>query len=352
MNIRSVVLVVVVVGAAIGGGALLLNDSEADAETEVSQSASVESLTTAEVQRKDLVETTELDGTLGFGDPLALPNRASGVLTWLPEAGAIIEPGDVLYMVDDEPVVYLPGDVPAYRGLREGDEGNDVLQLEEFLDSLGYMETFNATVDGDFTSYTESAIEAWYEAEFGILERDSLDDGMVVFGTDTFRISSVAGQLGAQVSGGSVLSYTATTRLVTLQLDPELSGFLTVDQEVLVELPDESEVAATVTFVADVVTTSGAGPQAESWIDVELILEGAGSAFDESPVVISVDEAIELDAIVVPIPALLALAEGGYAVEKVVDGLPVLVAVDIGSFLSNEVSVTSDLVPGDLVVIP
>jgi hypothetical protein len=352
MKGRNTISAILIAGAAMAGGAFLMSDSDGEAETETTAEAVDTSFTTAEVQRKDLVDTTELDGTLGFGDPVALPNRASGVLTWLPDAGAIIEPGDVLYMVDDEPVVYLPGDVPAYRALRDGDEGNDVHQLEEYLDTRGFMEPHSATVDGDFTSYTERAIEDWYEADFGLLEQDSIGDGMIVFGMETFRISQVTGQLGAQVNGGSVISYTDTTRLVSVQLDPEVSGLLTVDQRVAVELPDESEVTATVTFVADVVTTSGDGPQAQSWIDVELVLEGAGSAFDESPVVVSVDEAIELDAVVVPIPALLALAEGGYAVEKVIDGTPVLIAVEIGSFLSNEVSVTADLVPGDLVVVP
>ncbi len=352
MRGRNAVLAILILGVAVAGGAFFLSDSDADADTEAVAEAVDASFTTAEVQRKDLVETTELDGTLGFGDPVALPNRASGVLTWLPEAGAIIEPGDVLYMVDDEPVIYLPGDVPAYRALRDGHEGNDVLQLEEYLDGRGFMEPHSASVDGDFTSYTEGAIEDWYEADFGLLDRGSIGDGLIVFGTETFRISQVTGQVGAQINGGSVISYTDTIRLVSVQLDPELSGLLAVDQQVAVELPDESEVTATVTFVADVVTTSGDGPQAQSWIDVELVLEGAGSAFDESPVVISVDEAIELDAVVVPIPALLALAEGGYAVEKVIDGMPVLIAVEIGSFLSNDVSVTADLVPGDLVVVP
>jgi len=105
-------------------------------------------------------------------------------------------------------------------------------------------------------------------------------------------------------------------------------------------------------FVSDTVTTEGQGPSATSWIDVELVLEGEGSAFDESPVVIRVDEPVEIDAVVVPIPSLIALAEGGYAVEKLVDGTPVLVAVEIGSFLSNEVSITGAIEPGDTVIVP
>ena len=353
MNKMPIIGVGLLLAAALAAGVIFMTgdsgETVADATT---TSAPGDDFSTAVVARKDLVETTEIDGTLGFGDPEALPNRASGVLTALPEPGAIIEPGDVLYEVDEVPVVYLPGETPAYRTMRDDTEGTDVLQLEEYLDTLGLMEAHSATVDGDFTDYTEDAVEEWYETLFGITEQTSVDDGMVVFGTDSFRISQVTGELGTQVNGGSVLSYTSATRVVTVQLDTADSGILEEGQSVVVELPDESEVGATVTFVSDTVTTEGQGPSAVSWIDVELVLDGEGSAFDESPVTIIVDEPVELDAVVVPIPALIALAEGGYAVEKLVDGTPTLIAVEIGSFLSNEVSVTGSLQPGDTVVVP
>ena len=56
----------------------------------------------------------------------------------------------------------------------------------------------------------------------------------------------------------------------------------------------------------------------------------------------------------VPVTALLALAEGGYAVEAVVeDGSTVLVAVDPGLFADGIVEVASDvLVVGMEVVVP
>ncbi len=343
---------VAVIAAAVVGTVFMTGDDGEGAADATTTSVPETDFSTAVVARKDLVETTEIDGTLGFGDPVALPNRASGVLTALPEPGTVIEPGDVLYEVDEVPVVYVLGETPAYRTMREDTEGTDVLQLEEYLDSLGFMELHNATVDGDFTGYTEDVVEDWYETVFGINEQTSVDDGMVVFGTESFRISQVTGELGTQVNGGSVLSYTSTTRVVTVQLDTADSGILEEGQSVVVELPDESEVDATVTFVSDTVTTEGQGPSAVSWIDVELVLDGEGSAFDESPVTIIVDEPVELDAVVIPIPALVALAEGGYAVEKMVDGTPTLIAVEIGSFLSNEVSVRGSLQPGDTVVVP
>ena len=353
MNPKLIGLGVVALAAvAVVGGVLASSDDSGIATDDATTSVPDDDFSTAVVARKDLVETTEVDGTLGFGDPTALPNRSVGVLTQIPEAGTIVSPGDVLYEVNEMPVVYLPGEIPAYRTMRDNVEGTDVLQLEEYLDSLGLMEANDATVDSDFTWYTENAVEEWYETTFGVMEQTSVDDGMVIFGTEPFRISQVTVQLGGQVNGGSVLSYTSTTRVVTVKLDTALSGILEEGQTVVVELPDESEVNATVTFVSDTVTTEGQGPSATSWIDVELVLEGEGSAFDESPVVIRVDEPVELDAVVVPIASLVALAEGGYAVEKLVDGIPVLVAVEIGSFLSNEVSITGAIEPGDIVIVP
>ncbi len=67
---------------------------------------------------------------------------------------------------------------------------------------------------------------------------------------------------------------------------------------------------------------------------------------------IFVEEAIELNATVVPISALLALAEGGYAVEVIESGQPVLTGVHISNFLDNEVSIEGEVEPGDEVVVP
>ena len=59
------------------------------------------------------------------------------------------------------------------------------------------------------------------------------------------------------------------------------------------------------------------------------------------------------DVIAVPVAALLALAEGGYAVE--VDaggGATRLVAVEPGFFADGLVEVSGGLEPGDRVVVP
>ena len=61
-----------------------------------------------------------LNGTLTYrarsdGSPYSVINQARGTYTELPEVGDKVGCGDVLYRVDDSPVLLLCGTVPAYR---------------------------------------------------------------------------------------------------------------------------------------------------------------------------------------------------------------------------------------------
>ncbi len=310
-------------------------------------------ITTAVVARKDFVEDTEVQGTLGFGAVEQLPNLASGVVTWLPEPGSVVEIGDVLYEIDGRPVTLLEGATPMHRTLNSrSTDGPDVERLEQLLVDLGHATDSNLNVDTNFTSSTADAIERWEEAQ-GLEPTGEVGLGTLVYRSDGFRIASLNATVGQQVQGGSILSFTATDRLVTVPLDTALTGLLTEGQVVTVVLPDDSEVEGTVTFVSNVAISDGQGPNATSYVEVEIVLDGSGSGFDESPVTIRVEEVLEEDAMVVPIAALLALAEGGYAVEVVgADGSVALRGVGLGTFLDNEVSITGDLEPGDRVIVP
>ena len=75
--------------------------------------------------RGKLSAMVSLDGTLTYrarsdGSPYAVINQARGTYTKLPEDGDKVGCGDVLYRVDDKPVLLLCGTVPAYRDLHVG----------------------------------------------------------------------------------------------------------------------------------------------------------------------------------------------------------------------------------------
>lgn len=375
----------------------------------------------------------------------AYPGQVAGTVTSTIEEGTVVEQGDVLYSVDNEPVVVMYGDTPAFRTMREDDEGPDVLQLEEALVALGYDPDLQMTVDGVFTSYTEALVESWQldagfdddgvidlgavlfipgpavvtsvdvpvgqavnpgqsvvtlatgepmtgddvaqlEAALAAAGHDAdgsmvVDDtftaetrlavldwqitigadpdgivhlGEVVFLPDAIRVSdNLVAAGGAVNGGGGVLAVTSQETVVTVDLPAEDQGLLSVGQAVVVELPAGSEVAGTVTSVATVATVS-ANNTTVFEVLVALDDPSAAAGLDEAPVdVLVVTDSVE-NVIAVPVTALVALAEGGYAVE--VDsgsGTTRLVGVEPGFFADGLVEVSdTDLEPGDQVVVP
>jgi hypothetical protein len=71
----------------------------------------------AEVVVADLVEEESYDGTLGTlaGDPIRA--QGQGTLTWVVDPGTELAEGDILFAIDEQPVVLMEGEVPSYRTL-------------------------------------------------------------------------------------------------------------------------------------------------------------------------------------------------------------------------------------------
>jgi hypothetical protein len=115
---------------------------------------------------------------------------------------------------------------------------------------------------------------------------------------------------------------------------------------VQVTLPDASTVAATVFSVGSVATSQQGG---DPTVPVVVVLTQAidGKALDQAPVKVSVTTTAATGVLAVPVEALVALAEGGYAVEKR-DGT--LVGVTLGAFADGWVQVTGEVHEGDEVV--
>ncbi len=155
------------------------------------------------VERRTLVDSATVDGTLGYGASRPALDRRGGTLTWLPRTGAVIHPGERLFEVDDEPVVLMDGTTPAWRTLQAGDEGADVLQLERNLAALGHDP---GTVDDDFTSATAAAVRAWQE-EWGMAESGRVALGDVVFLPGARRVAKLTGTLGESGGGNQPASW-------------------------------------------------------------------------------------------------------------------------------------------------
>jgi hypothetical protein len=72
---------------------------------------------TATVTRTNLKESQTLPGTLGYGAQMTVSGTGSGIITGLPAVGSLVTRGQVLYRVNDQPVVLFYGSTPLFRTL-------------------------------------------------------------------------------------------------------------------------------------------------------------------------------------------------------------------------------------------
>ena len=110
--------------------------------TEVSTSSKTLELTTVSIQKGDLAKKEEYNGTLRQTDKKILNSPTNGVVTFLPEEGSVVNFGEVLFIIDNKPVILLQGSTPFYRTLDlNSDPGVDIQQVEEALVYLGYADS-------------------------------------------------------------------------------------------------------------------------------------------------------------------------------------------------------------------
>jgi len=448
------------------------------------------------VARRNLAEVTSLDGTLGFPEGESVASRLQGTITAVAAAGAIVDEGELLFAVsgepvvlllgtapayraigqesvegtvspggsgtvtaiaaegatlvsgdeiariDDEPLILLTGELPAWRPLRTGHEGTDVRQLETALVALGFDPNGTVTVDdyfsastaamvqrwqeavgaevdgrfglddavffpgeitivrvtapvgtsvgpstplltvesgavpiegydvaqlqealvrlgfsvptdGEFDDATKAGVEAW-QAAVGAVVDGVIDLGEVVFLSDPVRVTEALLTVGRPVNdGSSVLATTESASVIQVNLPAEDQDLLEVDLEVTVSLPDGTEAQAIVTAISGIATRLSSG-EVVFETTIRLLDTTVGADLDQAPVEVLVTTDSRTAVLAVPVTALVALAEGGYAVEvDNGDGTTRLVGVEPGLYADNWVEVAGDgLAAGDRVVVP
>lgn len=342
---RTAIAAAGLIAAAMVGLAVWITQGTAAAEPDAEAPATLD---TAAVEVRTLQVTEQLSGTLGYGEERAIGSTAPGTLTAAPEAGTLVARGDILFEVNGEPTALLIGEMPAWRHLAEGVSGPDVEQLEQNLVELGHGAELE--VDEDWETTTTAAVKAWQEAA-GMVVDGRVDLGEIVFEPDAVIVAAVEASRGASVGPGTpVLRVTGTDRVVTSSLPADRRDGVDVDDQVEVELGDGSVVTAKVTHIDTAPTTAQDGSQ--SYVLRLKLGEDAADATD-GPVSLRLVRQTRDDVMAVPVNALLALLEGGYAVERVnADGGTELVAVEVGLFADGWVEVRGDLAAGDEVVVP
>ncbi len=310
---------------------------------------------TATVTRSTLVETKTVSGTLGYGEPVPIRAGERGTLTWIAPVSSTVRRGQPLFKVDERPVVALLGSLPLYRPLRDGSTGRDVRELEWNLASLGYT---RFPVDNTYTAATAEAVRAW-QARLGLPATGTVELGQVVFMPGPVRIVGHTARIGDIIGGESgqdgtsVLSYTGTTRQVTVELDIADQALAVKGRTVTVTVPGRGTMKGTISQGGTVVTAQSATPDAgtasagasstasDERIEVTVTIanQGALGSLQAAPVDVDLASSKREDVLAVPVVALLALAKGGFAVQ-VVDGATTrIVPVKTGMFAAGQVEI-------------
>lgn len=353
MSRRAWVLtgVAVLVVAAASGGVVVLSGGEQ--ESSAAQAAPASTVT---VRKGKLSAAISESGTLTYrarpdGSPYFVINQAHGVYTKLPDTGDKVYCGDVLYRVDDKPVLLLCGAVPAYRALHVGDAGQDVRQLNRNLHVRGAGDAF--------TPITEKALEA-LQRRRGVHVDGSLALGDAAFLPEAVRIAKVTAELGeAARPGARALSATSDTLHVQVRLDPSDQGQVKRGARARITLPGNATATGKVAGFGRIAQAPAGqdGSAADATIPTSISLDDPRKArgLDRAPVQVDITTKGVKSALSVPVTALVGKAGGGFAVEVVRAGeRRDLVAVRVGLFdtAGGRVQVEGDLRAGDHVVVP
>jgi hypothetical protein len=349
----------VLVAATVTGGVVVMSSA-----TQATPAAQEPEANTVQVQKGSLSAMVSLDGILTYlarsdGSPYAVINQARGTYTKLPDDGDTVDCGDVVYRVDDNPVLLLCGATPVYRALSEGARGPDVAQLNANLVHLGYATSSQLYPSSAFFSAaTEYALKR-LQKYLGEDQTGSLDLGQAVFLPGPLRIAQTTATLGSTAQPGApVAQATSTSRQVQVQLDPSQQSSVTVGEQAQITLPDNHTTPGTVTRIGTVASSSGSGSGSSSpTIPIYITLKHpkAAGSLDQAPVQVQITTAGVKNALIVPVTALVGRSGGGFAVEVVSDGgRRDLVAVQLGLFDDAEglVQVAGDLRAGDNVLVP
>ncbi|MEU9188921.1 peptidoglycan-binding protein [Streptomyces sp. NPDC048484] len=208
--------------------------------------------------------------------------------------------------------------------------------------------------DSVLTQGLMAAIKRW-QRDTRVPETSVLEPGDVVVTTGTVRVAQLKVKNGDAASG-ELLSVTGTGKRVTVQASEGDSSAFRKGNTVEVTLPDGSALPGRISVVGTMIRSGSeeggdAGSNPTRTITVVLDEGRKGTAavrsVDSAPVQVRFTGRTRKDVLVVPVGALLALSEGGYAVQ-LRDGK--LIKVTTGLFAKGLVEISGSVTAGTKVV--
>jgi peptidoglycan hydrolase-like protein with peptidoglycan-binding domain len=352
---RRLLIGLLLIGAMAAAAVVVLNGrttaSADETRTEEQTAAPAE---TVSVTRRDLREDLSLQGSLSHGDSRQLPIEADGIVTASPEQDTVLQPGDEAIRVDNRPVTLAEGGVPLYRELRgvngnERDEANDriglqegpdVEQLQRFLIDAGFDDDERLEVDAIFGLTTERAVKAW-QKDVGHPATGRIDRSQLVFIDEPVRVESspLVGSRFDEIRVGMVRP------IVTLEVSNRQRPFFQEGTAVSIET-DAGVAEGQVTGLKR--TT---GPDGSTRHSVEIEFSGSGVPTDAETAEVTSTRIIAENVTTVPVRALVALSEGGWALQVESPDGAQLTSVQLGDVVDGIAEITG-LDEGTAVVVP
>lgn len=301
---------------AVGAGALAYGGGGADGRDGRGERPPA----TAPITRTDLVRSKTVDGRLDFARRRPVKPAVTGTVTVAAREGATVTRGQALYELDDKPVTLLYGPVPAFREMRVGSRGSDVLELERNLVALGHGR--GLYVDPRFDRATEAAVKRW-QRSLNRTPTGRVGKGHVVFQPDRVTVVRADAALADQVGPDTTVLTVASTRpVVRAELDQGDASLTAKGTKVEVTLPSGAVERGRVTGTVRPEDPAD-DAAARDGITVEVALDGGAAAVSGEDAratasVRFVSESRE-DVLTVPVEAVVALRgpDGGYGLQLV-----------------------------------
>ncbi len=253
------------------------------------------------VGRATLQDTVVVRGAVAREDRFTIgalsPQRVTAVGV---EVDDVVAEGDVLLRLDGRPMLAVVGDTPYWRPLdRFATDGPDIEMLERFLDDAGYDP---GTVNQDFSSLTEDALEDWQEDQGYPVDGRFLPTDLVVEQWPA-TVGEVEVALGDAVSPGQpMVAFVEDALEVSVQVDPTDRSRLEVGLPVTITVTaSDIEAVGSIVELSDAPVVDGQGVErypGEVRVDGQLdLVEGAA-------VRVEVVLAEVTDALVVPVASV------------------------------------------------
>jgi multidrug efflux pump subunit AcrA (membrane-fusion protein) len=135
---------------------------------------------------------------------------------------------------------------------------------------------------------------------------------------------------------GSILDYSETKKLVVVPLAVGDRALAALGRPVKITLPDDTEVDGTISEIGSVVTDGTIK------VSIDIADQAALGGLEVASVDVEFMSESRKDVLSVPIEALLARPEGGFAVEVVSGGSSKLMPVTTGLFASGRVEIRGE----------